>query len=426
MVCFMTALMVAFAFAQGITGTMAGTVKDTQGGAIPGATVTVTNESQGTSMAPVTTNETGDFVVPNLAAGSYAVQVEMPLFRTLNRPGVVVSSGSRVSVGIMVIEVGGASEVVNVTSEIPLVQATSGERSFTVTTESVAALPLQNRSYYGVFALVPGVAPVDGNQRIARLGGGGGNNFTIDGTTSMDPSINRPTQSVSVEAVEEVSVQTNSYSAEFGRASGVQVSVTTKSGTNAFHGALYDVERSSDWNANTKENILSGVPKVLQSERDWGFAIGGPAGKPGGSNKLFFFANYERYPREVNKNRVTRYRFPTLLERQGDFSQTLDNNGNLYPYIRDYLKTGDCNATSQAACFNDGGVRGSHSGRPVVFDGSRALEMVSGAKSAPGRRHGLQLRDYGCRLQNRELSAARARGLSAHLDVALLCSDTSR
>jgi hypothetical protein len=320
--------------------------------------VTVISESQGTRSVTVATNAVGDFVFPNLPTDTYTITVEMPSFKTLRKAGVSVVSGTRVSAGTLVIEVGGATEVVTVTGETPLVQATSGERSFNVTTDSVASLPLQNRSYFGLLALAPGVVPATGNTVVTRLGGGGGNNYMIDGTNTMDPSVNRPSQTVSVEAIAEVKVQTSTYSAEYGRSSGVQINAVTKSGTNQFHGAVYDVERDSKWNANSQTNILNGDPKVLQDETDWGFSIGGPVGKPGGNNKLFFYLNYERNPREFFTNEVNRYRVPTLLERKGDFSQSLDNNGNPYPFVRDYLKTGSCNATSQAACYNDGGVVG--------------------------------------------------------------------
>ena len=97
-------------------------------------------------------------------------------------------------------------------------------------------------------------------------------------------------------------------------------------------------------------------------ERDWGLSIGGPVGKPGGNNKLFFYYNQEFNPRTVG-NRVTRYRVPTALERQGDFSQTTDNLGNPYPYIKDPRRRGTCSAASTAACFADGGVLGQDSGR---------------------------------------------------------------
>ena len=103
------------AFAQGVTGTITGTVKDAQGGVIPGATVTLISDTRGTMSAPVVTNSHGGFVVPNIAADTYTIQVEMPSFRTLRRTGVVVSSGSIVALGTITIEVGGTAEVVTVT-----------------------------------------------------------------------------------------------------------------------------------------------------------------------------------------------------------------------------------------------------------------------------------------------------------------------
>jgi hypothetical protein len=347
-----------FTFAQGITGTIAGTVKDAQGGVVPGATVTLTSESRGTVSAPVTTNATGDFVFPNLTADSYTVQVEMPSFRTLRRGRVEVNPGARVALGTLTIDVGGTSEVITVTSETPLVQSATGERSFTIATESVSNLPLANRSYDALLALAPGVNSQPGNLTPAtRIGGGGDGNFMLDGSTSMDPGVNRPASRVSVEAIAEVRVVTSGYQAEYGRSSGLQVNAITKSGSNQFHGSLYDVERNSKWNSNSKTNIINGDPKPFQDERDWGFAIGGPLGKPGRSNKLFFYFNLEMNPRNFG-NTVTRYRMPTALERQGDFSQSTDNLGNPFPYIKDPLLPGACNATNTSGCFADGGVLG--------------------------------------------------------------------
>jgi hypothetical protein len=348
----------AAVFAQGVTGTIAGTVKDAQGGVIPGATITLTSDTRGTVSAPVVTNASGDFVFPNIVADTYTVQVEMESFRTLRRPGVEVSPGSRIALGALTIEVGGASEVLTVIAQTSLIQAASGERSFTVNTNQVANLPLANRSYDALLALAPGVNSTPGALTPAsRLGDPAGGNFMLDGATAMDPGVNRPATRVSVEAIAEVKVVTSGYQAEFGRSSGLQVNAVTKSGTNQFRGSLYDVERKSQWNANSQTNIVNGDPKPFQDERDWGFAIGGPVGKPGRSNKLFFYFNLEMNPRNFG-NTVTRYRLPTALERAGDFSQTRDNLGNLFPYIKDPLSSSPCSAANTAGCFQDGGVLG--------------------------------------------------------------------
>jgi hypothetical protein len=307
------------AFSQGITGTIVGTVKDAQGGVVPGASVTLISETRSTITNPVTTNAAGDFVVPNLTADTYTVQVEMPSFRTLRRGKVEVNPGSRVALGTLTIDVGGTSEVITVSAETPLVQSATGERSFTIATESVSNLPLANRSYDALLALAPGVNSTPGNLTPAnRIGGGGDGNFMLDGSTSMDPGVNRPASRVSVEAIAEVRVVTSGYQAEYGRSSGLQINAITKSGTNRFSGSLYDVERNSSWNSNSRTNILNNDPKPFQDERDWGFALGGPLGRPGGANKLFFYFNLEMNPRNFG-NTVTRYRMPTALERRATF-----------------------------------------------------------------------------------------------------------
>jgi len=345
------------AFAQGVTGTLAGTVKDTQGGVVPGATVTIVSQSRGTKSAPVVTNATGDFVVPNITADTYTIRVEMPSFKVLNRRDVQISPGSRVAIGTLTIEVGGTSEVVNVTSEAPVIQASTGERSFAVTTDTVTYLPLASRSYDSLLGLAPGIQTQTGLTFASRIGGGGDSNFMLDGATAMDPGVNRAAAKVSIEAVQEVTVATSGYQAEYGRSSGLQINAVTKSGTNNFRGSVYDAERHDQWNAKSQTQILLGQPKAVQDERDWGFTAGGPVGKPGHNNKLFFFFNYERNPRtqSATSNNI---RFPTDLERQGDFSATLDNNGNPYPYVKDPKLSGTCSASSQVACFADGGKLG--------------------------------------------------------------------
>ena len=132
--------------------------------------------------------------------------------------------------------------------------------------------------------------------------------------------MNRPAARVTVETVAEVKVVTSGYQAEYGRASGLQVNAVTKSGTNEFHGSLYDIERDSKWNATSRTAVLNGDPKPVVDERDWGFAMGGPVGKPGGTNKLFFYFNAEFNPRTFGGGTFA-WRVPTALERQGDFSQ---------------------------------------------------------------------------------------------------------
>ena len=346
------------AAAQGATGSVSGTVRDAQGGVIPGATVTLISEARETRSAPVVTSAQGDFVFANVTADTYTIQVEMPSFRPLRRSGIAVSAGSIVALGAVTLEIGGTTEVLTIVAEAPLVQTASGERSFTVTTESVANLPLANRTFESLLSLAPGVTVTPGELNpAARTGGGGGSNYMLDGATAMDPGINRPATRVSVESLAEVRVVTSTYQAEYARSSGLQINAVTKSGTNQFRGSVYNVARNSKWNSNRKTNVLNGDPKPFEDEMDWGFALGGPVGRPGGRNKLFFYFNTEFNPRTFG-NDVNRYRVPTALERQGDFSQSRDNLGNLYPFIKDPLLAGLCTASDTRACFQDGGVIG--------------------------------------------------------------------
>jgi hypothetical protein len=320
--------------AQITTGTISGSVKDSQGGMVPGATVVLISESRGTKSVAAVTNETGDYVLPNITPDTYIIEISMPGFKTLKRSGVAVSGGDRVAAGALVIEIGGATETVDVTAEAPLIQASSGERSFTVTTSAVENLPLSTRNFASLTQLTPGVSGTT-----TRLGGGGQNNIMMDGVSTMDTGNNGQMLQMNVEAIAEVKVLTSGYQAEYGRSSGLQITAVTKSGTNRIHGSLYDVERNSDWNENSWVNEKNSLPKTIQKERDWGYSVGGPVGKPGGVNKLFFFYSHEYRPRQSGRQ-VNRFRVPTLAERAGDFSASTDQNGNAIPNLFDSASGG--------------------------------------------------------------------------------------
>src|SRR5689334_8190391 len=129
------------ASAQGVTGTVSGTVKDAQGATVPGASITLISESRGTTIATVVSNAAGDFVVPNVTADTYTLQITMPSFKTMKRTGLQVSAGARVTLGAVTLEVGAVAEAVTVKGETPIIQAASGEKSYVITTDSVASLP---------------------------------------------------------------------------------------------------------------------------------------------------------------------------------------------------------------------------------------------------------------------------------------------
>ena len=358
--------------AQIVNATVSGSVRDTTGSALPGAAVTLISDTRGTRLADVFSNPNGDFVVPNVTPDTYTIQVTLDGFKTLRRSGIVVSAGDRAVLSAMTLDVGSLSETVTVTAEVRLIQAGSGERSFTVNTESVQNLPISNRSFVQLATIAPGVAGTGNNP--ARIGGGGANNIMMDGISTMDTGSNAVLLQMNVESIEEVRILTSGYQAEYGRSSGLQISAVTKSGTNQFRGSTYGVFRNSDWNANSKTNILNGDPKAIVHEKDLGYSIGGPIGRPGARNKLFFFYAHEYAPRTGGGDTV-RYRMPTALERQGDFSQSTDNNGAPFPYIKDPLISGTCSAANQTACFRADGVLGRIPANRLYPTGLNILKM---------------------------------------------------
>jgi hypothetical protein len=362
------------ASAQLTTGTITGSIKDSQGAVIPGALVALISESRGLKQES-TSDANGAFVFPNLSPETYTVEVALDGFKKVKRAGVAVSPGDRVVVPTLTLEVGGLEEVVQVRAEAPLIQAQSGERSFTIATQSVENLPMANRNFATLATLAPGV------NGTARVGGGGDTNFMMDGVSTMDTGSNRLIVAVNVESIAEVKVLTSGYQAEYGRSSGLQITAVTKGGTNQVRGSLYDVERNSDWNSNSRTNILNGDPKTVSKQRDWGYSIGGPVGKPGGRNKLFFFYAQEFQPR-TGGGEVVRYRMPTALERQGDFSQSTDNNGNLYNLIRDASTNLPCTAANTAGCFRDGNVLGRIPANRLYQTGLNVLKMFPEANRA--------------------------------------------
>ena len=171
-----------------------------------------------------------------------------------------------------------------------------------------------------------------GGTNPARLGGAGTNNAMFDGVGIIDTGSNSIQLTMNMEAVSEVKVLTSNYQAEYGRSSGVQISAVTKSGTNQLRGSIYEVKRNSDWNANSWVNNSNGNAKTISKQDDWGYSIGGPVGKIGGRNKVFFFFSQEWRPRTIG-GQVTHYRVPTAAERAGDFSQSRDNNGRVFQVV---------------------------------------------------------------------------------------------
>src|SRR3954447_6837989 len=182
-------------------------------------------------------------------------------FKTVRREHVRVSGGDRVPVPSLTLEVGGATETVNVTAEAALVQSQSAERSFAISTEQVDNLPIRHSDFTSLTALTPGVQAGGNSAGATRIGGVGQNNIMMDGISAMDTGNNGTMLALNIESIAEVKILTQGYQAEFGRSSGLQITAVTKGGTNRFRGSAYDLITDSDWNTNRKLTELNCDPK---------------------------------------------------------------------------------------------------------------------------------------------------------------------
>src|SRR5262249_9262236 len=162
---------------------------------------------------------------------------------------------------------------------------------------------------------------------------------------------------------------------EYGRSSGSQIIVLTKSGSSEYHGSGYWFHRHDSLNANTWLNNRQGLPRGLQRFNDPGFTIGGPIPKILGKNKLFFFFS-EEFQRQLRPQAVKNRTVPTALERAGDFSQSVDSSGKLFPFIKDPLSSLPCNSTATGGCFNEGGVLGRIPATRLYAPGVALLKLL--------------------------------------------------
>jgi len=348
------------AHAQTTRGSIAGTVHDNQGAAIPGATVTVGSVRRGDAVT-VVTNEAGDFVVPNLLPDTYVVKVTMDGFKTFERQDVVLTANERLNVGNLTLELGALQETVTVTSRVVEVQSESAERSFAIDSTAIQNLAVNGRDPLALTRLAPGITNAGGLGMSVNGSRGGVHNLTVDGVSNMDTGNNGILGNINLDAVEEFKLLTNAYQAEYGRSSGAQISVVSKSGGRQYRGSTYWYKRHEGLNANTWINNRDGRTKAINRQSDIGYTIGGPIPLGGYNrerNRLFFFFAQEHQQRFIPPGNPNRVKVPTALERQGDFSQSVDNAGRPWPFIKDSTTGLACSATDTRGCFQHEGVLG--------------------------------------------------------------------
>ena len=342
-------LLVAFGLVTGVPitaqsgrGTLTGIVNDANGSVVPGASLNLTETNTGSKYDGATTSD-GLFSFPELPPGTYALEINATGFESFNQVGIVVQVASTSTVTAQ-LKVGSAQTTVTVTSDASHLESESSDVGFTMLPQVLDSLPLpfggEIRNPLEFAALSPGFAgsmtnnpssPPSGN---FKLSGGqqGGGDILLDGSTTELASANmQVTYGFSVEAVSEFKVMTNTFDAQFGSASGGVVNLSSKQGTNDFHGSAYDLlkNRVIDANSwlNNYQNAVFGpksTTKPIDTQNDFGASIGGPVRVPwlyNGKDKTFFFFNYEGF-RQVNGG-VSLLSAPTQAMLGGDFSSLL-------------------------------------------------------------------------------------------------------
>jgi len=280
--------------AQTSTSSITGTVTDATGAVIPGAKVTAKNEATGVTYTQTTTGA-GLYVFPSVPVGSYTVTAEMSGFKTINKTGAVLEVGTPLVVDVT-LEVGQASEIVNVEGGYERIQSTNATLGNVVERKAIVDLPLNGRNPLTLITLEPGVTQRSSGAASSGVHINGSRdrafNTTIDGIDANESSVPNPTGNVyrlTPDNIQEYKVTTNNATAEEGRNSGASVSIATRSGTNEFHGTVLHFLRNDAFNANEWFANASNGPKPALKLNQFGVEVGGPIIK----NKTFFFASYQ-------------------------------------------------------------------------------------------------------------------------------------
>ena len=314
----------ATAAAQVAAGEITGIIHDQDGGAVPGATVTVTNVLTNLRRV-VTSTRDGIYTAASLPPGDYRIDVVLSGFRPIRREGIRISTGDKARLDFSLV-VGDLREQVTVAGDAPVVRTETASLGTVVEHERVMQLPLNGRLFISLAALAPGVA-LPPNSPLPRINGGRPrtNEYLFDGISVLQPEPGQVAFFPVIDAIQEFKVESNSPPAEFGRFNGGVVNLTTKAGTNSFHGGGFEFLRNERLNARNEFQLATAI-KPDYRRNQFGGTIGGPLAR----NRTFFFADYQRQRQSIAKT-VTSV-VPTLLQRQGIFTEAI---GGRVPVIYD-------------------------------------------------------------------------------------------
>ncbi len=327
---------------QNITGTILGTVTDSSAAVVPQTTVVATHGATNYTRT-VVTDAAGNYELPLLPLGAYKITAQAPGFKKFEKTGIVLLLEQKVRVDF-VLEVGAVTETVTVQETLPLVDAYTTERNLVIDSKKIVELPLLGRNFTALLRLTPSVVDrsyIGGAEGFPPYTFNGArpytNRFLLDGANILDSFDGRTVINPSVDAIQEFTVKTNQYSAEYGGGGGI-VNATIKSGTNEFHGSAYEFLRNDKLNARP----FFAPRRALLRYNQFGGLLGGPVLIPklyNGKDRTFFLVNYEGIRNPSPSIRLLRV--PSALERQGNFSElgfplydpiTLDGQGQRTPF----------------------------------------------------------------------------------------------
>lgn len=353
---------IARLLAQSPNGTISGLVLDPSGAAVVAAEVLVANDATHLQYS-TKTNDEGIYVVPNLPPGSYRIQVSKVGFKTLIKPDVVLNIQDALAVNFD-LPIGASAETVTVTGGAPMINTTDAAVSTVVDRQFAENLPMNGRSFQTLIELTPGVVltttttqesgqfsvngqrasanywMVDGVSANIGIGASFNSGNGLGGTLGGFSAAGGTNGLVSVDALQEFRVQTSTFAPEFGRTPGAQISILTRSGTNQFHGTLFDYLRNDAFDANNWFADADKLPKPEERQNDFGGTFGGPILR----DRAFFFFSYEGL----------RLRLPqTALSSVPDLAARRNAVATLEPYLNAYpLPNGPDDVSTGVAQFN--------------------------------------------------------------------------
>ncbi|HTS65711.1 MAG TPA: carboxypeptidase regulatory-like domain-containing protein [Candidatus Acidoferrales bacterium] len=336
------------AFAQSDRGIITGVIHDSSGAIVPAAKISVVNQATKVEL-PAISNESGEYTIPNLQPGVYSVRVSKDGFRTAEFAGITLDASKTVRVDAT-LEVGAANQTVEVMASAVQVQSEDAKSATTLQNKLVNDLPLvvggTVRTPFDLASLTPDAKNLGGDNGFV-LGGGQAAAYgtSLDGvSTNTSRALSKSwvaSNSPSIEAIEQFTSEVNGFKAEFGHTGGGNLTYVSKSGTNQFHGSVYEFLRNNDLDANNFFSNQAGIANSIYKQNDFGAVIGGPIWIPkvyNGRNKSFFFFSYEGFRNRTGANGTT-FTVPTPEMYSGDFSKWVTSAGVQIPIYNPLAQT---------------------------------------------------------------------------------------